>query len=309
MRKTIPLDWSVLEADLLLRGFQEFGLDVYKIAEKYFGEDAFPKRSPTALLYQLKANNKISDTEFDKFLKKIYSDYKYWRKQGWSEIKKGILNRDNNSCQVCYSNENLEVHHVTRWVANQQHFPENLITLCNNCHRKITNHANNSVSREFYEKYVKSLNEVLNLKARIEFCEHHNSHYVVTGEDDGDKLYKTLILFRNELEILRILKEHKGTGAQFLHQYSNFLPVSQANHVTNLEEMQLIIHEHGKSPKTGRGIKVYYLTILGGFVKDKAINQLIKRFKLPVEEIIPKFNYIKINITEDGVNKIIKENK
>lgn len=53
----------------------------------------------------------------------------------WKNTRKFILDRDNNVCQKCGSHErDLHVHHKVPWRFGGTDDPENLITLCSNCH-------------------------------------------------------------------------------------------------------------------------------------------------------------------------------
>lgn len=47
-------------------------------------------------------------------------------------IRKQILTRDENKCQICGDNKKLHVHHKDKNITNNR--PSNLITLCNQCH-------------------------------------------------------------------------------------------------------------------------------------------------------------------------------
>ena len=51
----------------------------------------------------------------------------------WQKISKEIRKRDNNTCQKCGSHEHLQVHHRLWWWDDS---PDNLITLCQQCHSK-----------------------------------------------------------------------------------------------------------------------------------------------------------------------------
>lgn len=69
----------------------------------------------------------------------------------WPQIREEIIERDSEQCQECGKrreecDRDLHVHHIKPWVKfgdtvderNQKaHYPENLITLCASCHRKI----------------------------------------------------------------------------------------------------------------------------------------------------------------------------
>lgn len=48
-----------------------------------------------------------------------------------------VLERDLWSCRSCNARESIEIHHVQFRSRGGSHHPDNLITLCSSCHRKI----------------------------------------------------------------------------------------------------------------------------------------------------------------------------
>lgn len=69
---------------------------------------------------------------------KYYSSGYGWE---WNKIREQILERDDYTCQVCGSEQNLHVHHLIPVYEFEEisdaHFSENLIVLCNKCHPKV----------------------------------------------------------------------------------------------------------------------------------------------------------------------------
>lgn len=59
----------------------------------------------------------------------------------WKEIKQKAIDRDNGSCCICESDDNIHVHHLkpVRTFDNSEnaHFLANTITLCSSCHPKV----------------------------------------------------------------------------------------------------------------------------------------------------------------------------
>ena len=64
----------------------------------------------------------------------------------WPELRQDIIVwRDNRECQSCHRRfliRELDVHHMKRWLDvdgcdYQSNLPENLITLCRRCHKKV----------------------------------------------------------------------------------------------------------------------------------------------------------------------------
>lgn len=59
----------------------------------------------------------------------------------WDAVRQAVLYRDNYTCQKCGStNKPLNVHHICPRHAGGSDNPLNLITLCEECHKKV--HAN-----------------------------------------------------------------------------------------------------------------------------------------------------------------------
>jgi excisionase family DNA binding protein len=68
--------------------------------------------------------------EKSSFLSFVFSRHR----DDWDLVKKAVIIRDEYACQECGSREMLEVHHKDGSGRND---PDNLITLCQKCHRKI----------------------------------------------------------------------------------------------------------------------------------------------------------------------------
>ena len=79
---------------------------------------------------------KIQDLSYEDLLKT----------EEWREKRKKILNRDNNKCVYCGKTHNLQVHHkyYSKYPNGFRVYPWNypddaLITLCDECHKKVHN--------------------------------------------------------------------------------------------------------------------------------------------------------------------------
>lgn len=59
----------------------------------------------------------------------------YLRSYAWMQRRKGVINREK-VCQLCQSDERLEVHHVTYQRVGAERI-EDLRLLCHRCHRKV----------------------------------------------------------------------------------------------------------------------------------------------------------------------------
>ncbi len=54
----------------------------------------------------------------------------------WDVRREFVLKRDSHRCRLCGSTKNLQVHHVWPVSYSSNHTPQNLITLCSECHMK-----------------------------------------------------------------------------------------------------------------------------------------------------------------------------
>ena len=52
-------------------------------------------------------------------------------------LKGSILSRDNHRCRICGDTNNLHIHHIRKRRDGGTNDSDNLITLCNSCHRHI----------------------------------------------------------------------------------------------------------------------------------------------------------------------------
>jgi 5-methylcytosine-specific restriction endonuclease McrA len=58
----------------------------------------------------------------------------------YSQLRRKVLNRDGWRCQACGSASKLQIHHLQFRSALGHHAMDNLITLCDDCHKDL--HAN-----------------------------------------------------------------------------------------------------------------------------------------------------------------------
>jgi hypothetical protein len=78
----------------------------------------------------------------------------YMASEKWRVKRSLILKRDGDRCQTCLSTEDLECHHKTYERLGDE-LPEDLITLCHECHEAITT----VIRRRRYEGREISIND------------------------------------------------------------------------------------------------------------------------------------------------------
>lgn len=59
--------------------------------------------------------------------------------ESWSRIRQKILDRDDNTCQVCLKKlQKLDIHHIIpRVIPESTNHYDNLIAVCHSCHQKV----------------------------------------------------------------------------------------------------------------------------------------------------------------------------
>lgn len=61
--------------------------------------------------------------------------YQYLHSEKWAGIKQRVRERDENNCQICGRNYNLQVHHKTYdHIFQEENHLSDLILLCRSCH-------------------------------------------------------------------------------------------------------------------------------------------------------------------------------
>ena len=65
--------------------------------------------------------------------------YQQGAQLGYENVKLYVKSRDDYTCQTCGSHKNLQVHHIIQRKDGGSDRPDNLITLCENCHQKHHN--------------------------------------------------------------------------------------------------------------------------------------------------------------------------
>ena len=67
---------------------------------------------------------------------------RYLRSQQWHDMRKHVLQRDNDICQACLRNKATQVHHLSYKLYEQtgQSFAFELVAICRTCHHAIHPH-------------------------------------------------------------------------------------------------------------------------------------------------------------------------
>lgn len=57
--------------------------------------------------------------------------------KSWEVVRKQVISRDGGKCARCSKTGRLEVHHIVPWRKTKDDSPNNLITLCHECHFNV----------------------------------------------------------------------------------------------------------------------------------------------------------------------------
>jgi hypothetical protein len=71
----------------------------------------------------------LSDEEFESHVR-----YEKALPKNWVLF---VFDRDNWSCRRCNGEENIHPHHYVYRSLGRDHHPDNLVTLCDHCHRRV----------------------------------------------------------------------------------------------------------------------------------------------------------------------------
>lgn len=66
---------------------------------------------------------------------------RYGGTKNWQLLREAILKRDGYKCVICKTDKQLRVHHLIPLSKGGKNEPQNLITVCSNCHKYL--HPNN----------------------------------------------------------------------------------------------------------------------------------------------------------------------
>jgi RNA-directed DNA polymerase len=75
--------------------------------------------------------------------------------ENWSEARETVRQRDGNRCQLCGSEQRVEVHHIRKHHRHAEHNPARLIALCAACHRQQRD-PQSQASRQLARYYLKT---------------------------------------------------------------------------------------------------------------------------------------------------------
>lgn len=145
---TLEVSYMRLEESGLNR--QELKKSLSKL-RKLGAIEVYSTKHKERILISVKKNDeyyKIGDFVFeadDKFILPLTD--KTRSEKGYSKFRKKVLNRDNYTCQLCGSKNDLEVHHIKPYAK----YPclrvsvNNGITYCKQCHKAIHRRMSNNV--------------------------------------------------------------------------------------------------------------------------------------------------------------------
>jgi hypothetical protein len=110
-------------------------------------------------------------------------------RQKGDRLRKKILKRDDYKCHICGSEQNLEVHHMQALVYGGKSNEENLVTLCDECHRYAPEDSIDSNQRYLKERNKQVYQDMMKMPevnsmvtvAFVEFLKERVNDYVSLG--------------------------------------------------------------------------------------------------------------------------------
>lgn len=118
----------------------------------------------------------------------------YWN---LSDIPKNtrdyILQRDEHKCQICGRETKLHIHHMTKRIDGGNHEPDNLITLCESCHRYVETLDVERATKGCYKNALKYY-DLEDQKRHITFDEIHRELLNIYNKCKDDEI--TEVLYR-----------------------------------------------------------------------------------------------------------------
>lgn len=79
----------------------------------------------------------------------------FYQSKQWKNVRQYVLRRDLYTCQECHSKRATEIHHVIPLSTNNIYNelislnPDNLLSLCHNCHTRITKGVTGDVDKDY----------------------------------------------------------------------------------------------------------------------------------------------------------------
>lgn len=129
-----------------------------KIGEKKYGENAhffIPTKSPNTVAYILHKHQIISDEDLKNILRQNRLEVER-KRYTLRKMRKTIQEGE---CEICGKTSNLEGHHIKPIIEGGMDSPDNIMILCSNCHKVITNgyQSRKPEGHEAIKKYSKLL--------------------------------------------------------------------------------------------------------------------------------------------------------
>lgn len=135
-------------------------LGIKKIIDTLYTFENIPGLGPTLvpkkeIFIRGKKINVATDNRYSR-INKPATDYG----PNWSYISQDIRARDGFKCRHCGANQNLHVHHIVPRSKGGKNHPDNLITLCFDCHSKVHPHMKNLNQHSNYQNDYNNQSEI-----------------------------------------------------------------------------------------------------------------------------------------------------
>lgn len=289
--------WHDAEIEALREGFKEYGPDFQKIKTEYL--DKFEmNRTIRAIAIRLEMLGLIDSSTVKHVERRVESQRQAKRQKGKNSAKDIVFKRDNHECKVCGRKDNLEMHHVIEFKHTEKNDPNELITLCEICHMKITRGYCYSNHLSTYKKYVQVVKDILNIDLEIvKGMAFKNTYSIVKKRKD--KII-TFIIKPREFEVLRVLKENPELSLDDIQKHSTFINSRVSNPlIENLIRKSLVDYKRVPGKRANQPKTVFWCESISENIVEIYTDKYEKLHNLPMNEILPMVNMLKEDLEFD----------
>ncbi|MFA4826029.1 MAG: HNH endonuclease signature motif containing protein [Methanoregula sp.] len=146
-----------------------------KVGEKKYGKNTrffIPLKTPNGVAYTLHKHDVITDEELKNILRQNRLEIER-KRYALRKMRKTI---QESQCEICAGTLNLEGHHIKPIIQGGADSSENIMILCSNCHKIITNGYHSNKPEE--HKVIKCYSELLTKrKIQHKYCYYSSEQF------------------------------------------------------------------------------------------------------------------------------------